>query len=274
MNDMLVRVTKQLNETCTIGFEARGDEHMITTASRDFYKYVLGEKKKENNDISYNNDIQENESIPLLCTRSILRKSWKKISELVAAGQVREGDSVYCTLNNGESVEFIITDDSDDYVRFDSKDCVGGKEVPWNEDGGTEGGYPASDVKEYLETEIWDLLPDDLKDVIVITERKTLVDGKETTFETRVFLPSASEVFDKDDCYGDKGLYEQLPYYKDRRHRMKRTGLNGEEGNWWVASVHSGHSANACAVSNSGYASTWDASSAARVPVCFRIKKS
>ena len=99
-------------------------------------------------------------------------------------------------------------------------------------------------------------------------------EGNVKEYETLLFLPSASEVFDEDDCYGDEGLYEQMEYYKDRRNRMRGSAEGEDTCNWWLASVRSGNSTNACYVHNDGYALDWHASRAHRVPVCFIIKKS
>lgn len=204
-----------------------------------------------------------------------LQATWEEIAEAVKEGaEFKVGD--YKTGNktsDGQAFTMVVTDVTDEYVRFESRDCLG-KEVAWNEEGGTEGGYPASDVHKYLNEELWKLLPEELRAVISPCERKTLVDGEEETFTANLFLPTASEIFDDEDCYGDMGLYEQLEYYKDRRHRM-RGAAGGEDTEWyWLASVGSGNSTLACYVSSYGDANDGSATSTLRVPLCFIIKKS
>lgn len=54
-------------------------------------------------------------------------------------------------------------------------------------------------------------------------------------------------------------------------NRIKGAGHGGSRCSWWLASVGSGDSTNACLVSGLGYASDWGASDASRVPLCFRI---
>lgn len=109
--------------------------------------------------------------------------------------------------------------------------------------------------------ELFGKLPDDLRQAISKATRKYEDnEGEIKEYETLLFLPSASEVFDEDDCYGDEGLYEQLEYYKDRRNRMRGSAEGEDTCHWWLASVRSGSSTNACG--------------ALRVPVCFIIKKS
>lgn len=117
-------------------------------------------------------------------------------------------------------------------------------------------------------------MPEELKNVIDLAERKTLQMGEEESFNALLFLPTASEVFGEDDCYGDGGLYEQMEYYKDRRHRMRGEAEGEGTCDWWLASVRSGYLTHACPVTSYGTADYWDASYALRVPVCFIIKKS
>ena len=69
-----------------------------------------------------------------------------------------------------------------------------------------------------------------------------LPEGNVQEYEFKLFLPAASEVFDEDECYGDQGLYEQLDYYKDRRHRMKGEAKGEDTETYWLASVGSGNS--------------------------------
>lgn len=73
-------------------------------------------------------------------------------------------------------------------------------------------------------------------------------------------------------CYGDKGLYKQLDYYKDARNRI-RVDEDGDTRVYWLASVGSGSSTNACVVDDNGDAGNWYASNSYRVPVCFQISK-
>lgn len=203
-----------------------------------------------------------------------MEASWKEIQQAVKAGiEFRVGDYVTDTLKNGEKITMVITDATDEYVRFESKDCVGECHV-WNENGSNEGGYFKSDIQNYLNTEIASLLPDEMLAVMSSTTRKWAdKDGNEGEYECKLFLPAASEVFDEDECYGDEGLYEQLKYYKDRRNRMRSAADTDDTCFWWLASVGSGYSANACGVGNNGYAGNWNVSNVFRVPVCFLIKR-
>lgn len=81
--------------------------------------------------------------------------------------------------------------------------------------------------------------------------------------------------FDSADCLGDEGLYKQLEWYKDRRHRMKMDEPGGGSVAYWTSSQRSGNSSYFCLVSGDGGASSNTASRTwLSAPVCFRIRKS
>ncbi len=128
---------------------------------------------------------------------------------------------------------------------------------------------------KYLNEEIWSQLPEDLQVAIEpVTRKHKNHEGNVQEYEFRLFLPAASEVFDEDECYDDKGVYEQLDYYKDRRHRMRGAAKGEDTELYWLASVRSGSSEYACSVNSYGSAGSCGASNAIRVPLCFCIKKS
>lgn len=203
-----------------------------------------------------------------------LRTSWQELAAGVKDGTlpVEVGASVTCELTDGTPAEFVVTDVKDQYVRFESRNFIGGM-VKWNNQDTTKGGYPDSGIRGYIDSTIWELLPEDLQAVISDADRVWKdTSGNCGTYVAKLFLPAASEVFDEDDCYGDKGLYKQLDYYKDARNRI-RVDENGEARFWWLASVRGGNSAFACFVKSDGDADCYYASDSYCVPVCFQISK-
>ena len=199
---------------------------------------------------------------------------WQELAEKIKKGiiPVEVGAVVSCNLTDGTPAEFVVTDVTDQYVRFETRNFIGG-EVEWNEQDTNKGGYPDSDIRGYVDSTIWNLLPEDLRAVISEVDREWKdKDGNCGTYTTKLFLPAASEVFDEDNCYGDKGLYKQLDYYKDARNRI-RVDEDGDTRYYWLASVRSGDSADACNVHGDGNASSWAASNSLRVPVCFQISR-
>lgn len=204
--------------------------------------------------------------------------SWKDLARQIKSGDdLTLGDKVDFQLKTGENVTVAVTNSTVEYVRFESVDCAGFDKVSWSTKnaGYTKCGIAASNVMKYLNEEIWSRLPEDLQEAIdPVTRKHKDHEGNVQEYEFRLFLPAASEVFDKEECYGDQGLYEQLDYYKDRRHIMRGETKGEDMCSWWLASVWSDDSEAACCVNGSGDARYWNASDAFHVPFCFCIMKS
>ena len=204
------------------------------------------------------------------------------LCEMESMGSIKEpvrhiGDLMTVKLKNGVTAQFALTEIEEGYCRFDSRDCIGTH--AWNDTDSTIGGYPESNIKNYVDNELWDLLPEDLQKAIIPTSRKCLCFDKENKekiveFSTKLFLPAASEIFSVDNCYGDKELYEQMEYYKDAKNRIRMDAGNPEETDWyWTQSTSGGNSTHALLSGTSGSSGNNDASDACGVPLCFRIKQ-
>ena len=182
----------------------------------------------------------------------------------------KNGKRLIVRLKDGSKMEFRrVKKYKDGTWRYDSRDTA--FESRWNDDGGTEGGYLESDLCRRAEQFI-NFLPDDLADNIESTLRTSVDgDGKEAQWETKVFVPDASEIFPDD---GDNNFfahpYKQLKYYKNTKNRV-RLDEEGDIDWYWTASATSGYSTYACVVGDSGVAGSGGASNALRVPVCFHI---
>lgn len=220
---------------------------------------------------------QEKEAEKAIVTRACgeLQGSWEYLAKAIKDGvEFKVGDYKRDKTTDGQAFTMVVTDVTDEYVRFESRDCIGDY-TRWSESRNTKCGLASSDVMKYLNEKIWNVLPDDMQRVIdpVVRKHKDS-EGEVKKYRLALFLPAASEVFDEDDCYGDQRLYEQLEYYKNRRNRMRGSSEGEDAESYWLASVGSGNSAHACLVGDGGNAYYWNASNALRVPVCFCIKKS
>ena len=171
------------------------------------------------------------------------------------------GDALAFELLDGRPIECVVTDIDDEAVRFDSVDCL------WDE-------MSCSEIENWLDR-IDHLLPDELQRAIIDTERKHIINGKKMDRLERLFLPAASELFSGDNVLGDRGLYKQMDWYKDRRHRIKMDDPDGAPTDYWMSSQYSGNSTYFCNVTLDGNA-TFDNASYTwlSAPVCFRIRKS
>lgn len=238
-------------------------EHMNCKCSCDSEEPATEAEDKQEGSIDFIRTVKQHRKM-----------NWEELAEKIKKGiiPVEVGATVSCELTDGTPAEFVVTDVTDQYVRFETRNFIGG-EVEWNEQDTNKGGYPDSDIRGYIDSTIWDLLPEDLQAVISDVDREWKdKDGNCGTYTTKLFLPAASEVFDEDSCYGDKGLYKQLDYYKDARNRI-RVDEDGDTRVYWLASVRSGYSTGACGVYDYGSSGNWLASYSYRVPVCFQISK-
>ena len=155
--------------------------------------------------------------------------SWEMIKAALNRNEVRYqiGDVVTSKLRNGNPQEWVITDIGKDYIRFEARDCIKDAEQRMNKEWTNAGGIALSEMQGYLDNDIWNLLPSDLQEVIATVDRKYMDGDEEKIYRTKLFLPSASEVFDKNNCFGEENLYEQLNYYRDQTSQSKVEWI------WW-----------------------------------------
>ena len=199
-------------------------------------------------------------------TIELARCSLTDFVEQAKAGAFKVGDIVslpFC--DSGSSVkivEVVVTDVDDTGTRFETRDCLGEY-------------VPMTRMSGFLDR-VFAGLPDTLRDAIADTERRHHdTHGRIVTTFEKLFLPAASEIFPRESCYGDKGLYQQLEWYKDVRNRV-RALENGKDADWyWTSSRLEGSTTYWCYVNCYGNATHYIASyTYVAAPVCFRIPKS
>ncbi len=132
-------------------------------------------------------------------------------------------------------------------------------------------GWIDTELREWLNTEAIERLPDELTSYIRRTVRKThSADGQ--VFETvdRLFIPSESEMFGSAiySDYEDGARYEAFAT-SENRIRFDKAG----DADWfWTRSAYGGNSTNCCLVLNNGLADCTIATYASiRAPLCFSL---
>lgn len=195
--------------------------------------------------------------------------NWEELAQKIKdnTSGLKVGDIITEKTIDGEEMDLVVVDMGPGWARFESKDCLP-VEVAYNQNNRNAGGFADSDVKHYLNEEVFNSLPEELRNVIAEVERKQ-ENGKNSL--CRLFLPTESELFG-DCCYSEDDTYSQIEYYKDRRNRIKCNRKGGSPDWYWTASVRSGTSANCVRVNNNGYSTGWNASGGLYVPVCFVIQ--
>ena len=245
-------------------FECTGKEEFISPEIEKFYAALLPVAL-----VVYS--VEDNSSpAPVAAQNCIVKRTiessdtcFADVLSLLMAGKLNlnVGDTITVPLKDGTSAEFVLTQEDDEAYRFESVTCVGGDTV-------------TRDKVDDLFENYLDLLPTMLIDNLLLTKRRYR-DRNDAIQEREsvLFLPSAPEVFPEDDVYGDSGLYEQMEYYKDRRHRMRKLTPDSEDTvSWWLMSAGAGFASSFCFVGNLGNANYYSASSTwIGAPVCFRI---
>jgi len=255
--------------------ELNGSEELIKNESTRFY-YALGVTDELPETTIHAADISRGSIIaPATQARSTdgecvlsyrlteAPMSWEEIIEWIKDGSLRlnVSDTISCKLKDEREVDFIVTDITEDAIRFESRDCLGEK-------------VKHTGLDKYCE-KIFNLLPDALQAAIMPTERKWRdKDGNLKTGTYKLFVPSCAEIAPEDECIGDKGVYKQLDWYKDRRHRIRCDEKGGDTCWYWTLSSASGYSTRFVFVSSHGYVNDHSASLATGAPVCFQIPKS
>lgn len=195
--------------------------------------------------------------------------NWEELAQQIKnnTSGLKVGDIITEKTLGGEEMDLVVVDMGPGWARFESKDCLP-IEVAYNQNNRNAGGFADSDVKRYLNEEVFNTLPEELRNVIAEVERKQ-ENGKSSL--CHLFLPTESELFG--DCYySEDNTYSQIEYYKDRRNRIKCNRKGGSPDWYWTASVRSGNSTYCVGVSHGGHSYDWYASRELYVPVCFVIQ--
>ena len=228
---------------------------------------------------------------------------WAWIRARIKAGNytgIYVGDYIPVTMNNetvnmqvaGIDCYYKTTDQQlGHHIDFISKDCFS-ETVQWNlennNNGNADSPYPymVSNLYKYLTETLYGYLPDKVKKQIahkrMLLEQRYSASGVLTDSTTwgwqdmgPLWVPTEYEVFGSV-VWGTPGWSAgqamQYPIFANSYvNRIKGVGNGGGRCDWWLASVRSGASTHACNVPGSGHASSWSASTAIHVPVCFRI---
>lgn len=195
--------------------------------------------------------------------------NWEELAQKIKdnTSGLKVGDIITEKTLDGEEMDLVVVDMGPGWARFESKDCLP-VEVAYNQNNRNAGGFADSDVKRYLNEEVSNSLPEELRNVIAEVERKQ--ENGESSL-CHLFLPTESELFG-DCCYSKDDTYSQIEYYKDRRNRIKCNRKGGSPDWYWTVSVRSGDSTSCVGVLHDGTATYWYAGDELYVPVCFVIQ--
>lgn len=182
--------------------------------------------------------------------------SWEHIQWRVDQGMASNfhpGDEVSDVLKDGSTMVFAVAAVNhyqDDEVIFVMKDCIGRESM--NEEDTNYGGWPKSDLREKVNTDILAMLPDDLVSVIAPRKITQVIRGEKFECEDKLWLPSEVE-YSGESRYGvaEEGD-KQFEFYKDARNRIS-LDADGDPCWKWERSPGRGSSDSFVGVNTSGY---------------------
>ena len=159
------------------------------------------------------------------------------------------GDTKSVTLTTGETIELQIADfNHDTYsdgvkapISLVMKNCLNATSA-MNSTGTNSGGYPASAMKSYVETNIYDKLPADLKAIVAPVKKKWYTTYNSSSSLTEgnynVWLLSEMEVFGSKSYTIGTGEGTKYPIFTNNNSRIKKVGSSANW--WWLGSCYSG----------------------------------
>nr|DAR15402.1 MAG TPA: Ig-like domain protein [Caudoviricetes sp.] len=131
------------------------------------------------------------------------------------------------------------------------------------------GGYPASAMKTWVEANIYDKLPSDLKAVVAPVKKKCYTTRNQASSLSEanynVWLLAEAEVFDRVTCTVSNGEGTKYPIFTDDTSRVKR--VNGSTNYWWLRSAYWDNDTTFVAIRSNGSVSFYSASDSFGVAV-------
>ena len=128
-------------------------------------------------------------------------------------------------------------------------------------------------MREYLNSEILALLPDELVEMLSPKKTIQIQNGATLECDDLLFLPSEYEVHGEEIYAKYNGVDKQFPFYEERTNRI----VVDEDGDttWrWLASPYASNTSGFCFVYSNGIANDASASNSFGVAPGFIIRKS
>ncbi|WP_316636968.1 DUF6273 domain-containing protein [uncultured Ruminococcus sp.] len=198
--------------------------------------------------------------------------NWAALKEAATRGALKSGDKIPVTLKSGEQITLTIGHDERGNAYFSFEDCLK-EQRPVNGDGTVTGGWKSFDIRQWLNNELFALLPDDLQAVIEPTEIVQIIDGERVVTKDKLFLFSKTQLFGKGDWSRIEPEDTQIDIFATEKRRVKECG---DHGTWpYSTRTPQEYGTNGVAyVGSSGYAGSSIASNSRGVAPGFRITKS
>lgn len=184
------------------------------------------------------------------------RVEWIDIQDIIRKGNapvsLPPGTEINFTLKNGDPASVVVVG----VDHYEKGDCVFWfrRIVGWhcmNSYNTNKGGFPDSDMQEYLNNDVFELLPDELQNVIAVHQSFQKIKGENVGTEGRLFLMSVHEGRGSNDLAEYNGTDRQFPFFEERRNRVAHDG-DGDPAWYWTADPSARDTAQFCVFNGSG----------------------
>lgn len=213
-------------------------------------------------------DIGTATAIPKSYDPILANNSWEVISEASSSGIASSvwnvGDEINITLTTNETLTLVILGfDHDDLadgsgkagITFGMKNLMAATR-PINSSNSMNGGFPASELHQWLQNDLYNSLPSDLKPFVKTVNKKCSTGTTQSTvgnYQMKIFLLTDSEIYNPSSNYLNEG--DRYAYYENGGlTRKKLSNGNGDEIKWWSrnrrTNYTSGYSLNGSSVVN------------------------
>ena len=162
-------------------------------------------------------------------TKKEWETSWDQMRAHAESGELKSGDIIPVTLKDGEEIELVVAHDKGGKCFFVMRDCLKDTYV-MNASRTNAGGWAKTDMRAHLNRDVFAVLPDELKEIIVPTKIVQVLGGKRIECEDKLFLLSATQVFGNGWWSDVEPEDTQLDIFPTERSRVKECG---DHGSWW-----------------------------------------
>ncbi len=204
------------------------------------------------------------------------RVEWIDIQDIIRKGNapvsLPPGTEINFTLKNGDPASVVVVG----VDHYEKRDCVF-----WfrrivdrhcmNSRNTNKGGFPDSDMQEYLNDDVFALLPDELQSVIAVHKTVQKVEGENAEVEGRLFLMSMFEGHGSNDWAEYNETDKQFRFFEERRNRVAYDE-DGDPVWYWTADPSTVNTTHFCCFHTGSYSDHADAARDAGVAPLFVIK--
>lgn len=164
------------------------------------------------------------------------------------------GSELEIVLKDGSTVVFQLAanDVYGGHKAFVAKDCIL-DEAPMNHEWTNDGGWVESDMRNRTMKKLLELLPDELREIIVPRQIRQNIHDKKVGSEDLIWIPSYTEVVGPNG-WGARADVDDVhfPLFDSERARVKQDRAGKETTWWWLRSPNTGYTTTFYSITTSG----------------------